>query len=118
MAGLYKSLILVIPCWIEAPWLPTVLGMLWDFPYKCALVKDLVNDVSIDQMIRGLPLLHSTHWQVKDMLHELELSLSVCQAVTGSTQSSIIKVYQQFWLEWADWYAYEGVPKSAIFIPH
>ena len=34
-------LILVAPCWMEAPWLPTVLNLLADIPWHHAIVKDL-----------------------------------------------------------------------------
>ena len=46
----FRLLILVVLCWMEAPWLSTVLGMLEDIPYQCSFVKDLIMDVSVDQV--------------------------------------------------------------------
>ena len=45
--GQLGHLLLVAPCWMEAPWLPTVLNMLADVPRWHPLVKDLVMDVSV-----------------------------------------------------------------------
>ena len=53
-------MILVTPCWMEAPWLPTVLNMLADFPWCCTIVKYLITDVSVLHMLKGLPYLHLT----------------------------------------------------------
>ena len=33
VAGQFRLLILVVPCWTQAAWLPTVLNMLEDVPY-------------------------------------------------------------------------------------
>ena len=49
-----RQFILVVPCWTEAPWLPTVLNMLADVPQWCPIVKDLVMDVSLGQVFKGL----------------------------------------------------------------
>ena len=53
-------LILVAPCWMEAPWLPTVLNMLEDVPWHCPLIKDLIINVMGSQVLKGLPYLHVT----------------------------------------------------------
>ena len=37
--GQLRYLILVVPCWMEAPWLPTVLNMLADVPRQCPIIK-------------------------------------------------------------------------------
>ena len=37
--GPLRHLLLVAPCWMEAPWLPTVLNMLADVPQQCPIVK-------------------------------------------------------------------------------
>ena len=37
-------LILVGPCWMEAPWFPLVLSMLEDIPHECPIIKDLIID--------------------------------------------------------------------------
>ena len=52
--GQLRHLILVAPCWMEAPWLPTVLNMLVDVPQWCPIVKDLVVDVLVGQVLKGL----------------------------------------------------------------
>ena len=35
------GLILVVPCWMEAPWLPNVLNMLTDISHQCPIIKAL-----------------------------------------------------------------------------
>ena len=65
--GQLRHLILVTPCWMEAPWLPTVLNMLADVPWQCPIIKDLIMDVSVGQVLRGLQYLHLTLWQLSDM---------------------------------------------------
>ena len=52
--GQLRHLLLVAPCWMEAPWHPTVLNMLAGVPQQCPLVKDLVGDVSVGQVLKGL----------------------------------------------------------------
>ena len=49
-----RHLLLVAPCWTEAPWLPTVLNMLADIPQQCPLLKHLVMDVLVGQVLKGL----------------------------------------------------------------
>ena len=51
---------------MEVPWLPTVLNMLEDIPYWCAIVKDLIKDVLVDWVLNGLLLLHLTLWYHMD----------------------------------------------------
>ena len=58
--GQLRLLILVAPCWMEAPWLPTVFNMLAAIPQYCPIIKDLVMDVSMGHMLKGLPYLHLT----------------------------------------------------------
>ena len=41
--GQLRLLIVMAPCWSEAPWLPTVLKMLADAPCHCPMIKDLMN---------------------------------------------------------------------------
>ena len=74
-----RYLILMVPCWVEAPWLPTVLNMLADVPQWCPLVKDLVTDVLVGQVLKGLPYLHLTLSQPSD----------VCYADKGSLPWSV-----------------------------
>ena len=70
---------LVAPCWVEAPWLPTVLNMLADFPWQCPIIKDLIVDVLVGQVVKGLQYLHLTLWQLSD----------VCYADRGSLPQSV-----------------------------
>ena len=74
-----RHLILVVPCWMEAPWLPTVLSMLADVPRWCPIVKDLIVDVLVGQALKGLQYLHLTLWQLSN----------VCYADRGSLPQSV-----------------------------
>ena len=74
-----KHLLLVAPCWMEAPWLPTVLNMLADVPQWCPMVKDLIKDVSVGQVLKDLRYLHLTLWLLSD----------VCYADRGSLPQSV-----------------------------
>ena len=49
-----RHLLLVAPCWMEAPWLPTVLNMLAEVPWWWPIIKDLVVDVLVGQALKGL----------------------------------------------------------------
>ena len=49
-----RHLIWVAPCLMEVPWLPTALNMLADIPQQCPIIKDLIMDVSIGQVLKGL----------------------------------------------------------------
>ena len=77
--GQLRHLLLLAPCWMEAPWLPTVLGMLADVPRQCPILKDLVMDVSVGQVLKGLQYLHLTLWLLSD----------VCYADKGSLPQSV-----------------------------
>ena len=57
--GQLRLCILVVLCWMEAPWLPAVLNMLADVPQHCPIVKDLV-DAFVGHVLKGLPYLHVT----------------------------------------------------------
>ena len=39
VTGQFRLLILVVPCWMEAPWLPKVLSILEDILHECSIVK-------------------------------------------------------------------------------
>ena len=65
--GQLRHLLLVAPCWMEAPWLPTILNMLEDVPWWCPIVKDLIVDVSVGQVLRGLQYLHLTLWLLSNV---------------------------------------------------
>ena len=81
--GQLRWLILVAPCWMEAPWLPTVLNMLADISQWCPIIKDLIMDVLVGQVLKGLPYLHLTLW----------LLSNVCYADKGSSPQSV----RQWW---------------------
>ena len=78
-----RHLILVVPCWMEAPWLPTVLNMLGDIPQQCPIIKDLIVDVFIGQVLMGLQYLHLTLWHPSN----------VCYADRGPLSQSV----RQWW---------------------
>ena len=67
--GQLRHLLLVAPCWMEAPWLPTVLNMLVDVPPQCPLLKNLIIDVSVGWVLKGLQYLHLTLWLLSDMCY-------------------------------------------------
>ena len=77
--GQLRHLILVTPCWIEAPWLPMVLNMLADIPQWCTIIKHLVADGLVGQVLKGLPYLHLTLWLLRD----------VCYTDRGSLPQSV-----------------------------
>ena len=77
--GQLRHLILVVPCWMEAPWLPTILNILADVPQQCPIVIDLVMDVSVGQALKGLQYLDLPLWQLSDM----------CYADRGSLPQSV-----------------------------
>ena len=51
---------------MEAPWLPTVLNILDAIPHLCPIAKNLISDVSVDQVLKGLPSLHLTILLIRD----------------------------------------------------
>ena len=81
--GQFRHLILVAPCWMEAPWFPTVLNMLEDVLQQCPIIKYLVMYVSVGQVLRGLLYLHLTLWQLSDVCSVDGFSSLVCQVVLG-----------------------------------
>ena len=58
LTGQFIILIIIVPCWMEAPWLPSPLNMLADAPCQCHTVKHLIRDVSVDQVLRSLSSVH------------------------------------------------------------
>ena len=70
--GQFRHLILVALCWMEAPWLPNVLNMLAHIPWCHLVIKDLIMDVLVGHMLKGLPYLHLTFGYSK-----------ICVAQTG-----------------------------------
>ena len=43
---------------METPWFPTVLNMLVDIPQQCPIIKNLIMDVSVGQVFKGMQYLH------------------------------------------------------------
>ena len=41
--------------------------MLADVPQQCPIIKDLIVDVSVCQVVKGLPYLHLTLWLLSDV---------------------------------------------------
>ena len=65
----FRYLNLVAPCWMEAPWLLTVVNMLADVPWQCPLVKDLIMDFSVGQALKGLGYLNLTLWLLSNVCY-------------------------------------------------
>ena len=68
VTGQFRFLILVVPCLIEAPCLPTVLNMLEDIRHWYPIIKDYIRDVSVDLVLKVLPLHHLTLCMLRDEL--------------------------------------------------
>ena len=82
----FRLCTLVVPCWMEASWLPTVLNMLEDIPHQFSIVTDLIVDVSVSQILKDLILWHLTLWLLRDACYEDKGSLSrACEAVVEVT---------------------------------
>ena len=52
---------------MEVSWFPTVLNMLGDIPDKCPIVKDIVRDILVGQLLKDLQSLQLTFWLLRDM---------------------------------------------------
>ena len=55
-----RLLIFMAPCCMEDSWLHTVLRMLLDIPHYYPIITNLVIDVSVDWVLKGLSLLYLT----------------------------------------------------------
>ena len=66
VTSLLRLLILVVPCWMEASWLPTVLKMLKDVPHWCPIIKDFITHILVGLVLKGLPLLHLSLFLLRD----------------------------------------------------
>ena len=65
ITGQCGLMLLVAPCWMEGPNLPTVLKMLEDIPQHCPVIKNLIMEVLVGQVLKDLPYLHLTIWLLK-----------------------------------------------------
>ena len=79
VTGQFRLLILVAPIWMDTSWLPTVLNMLVDIPHCYPIITNLVIDVPVDWMVKGLPSLPLTLWLLRN----------VCCADRGSHPQSV-----------------------------
>ena len=59
--------------------------MLADIPQQCPIIKDLIIDASVGQVLKDLPYLHLTLW----------LLSYVCYAERGSLHQSIRQWWEQ-----------------------
>ena len=69
--------VLVAPCWVEVPWLPTVLNKLEYTPSQCPLSRDVL----VGQALKGLPSLILPC----SVLYRQGLFSSICQTVAVAT---------------------------------
>ena len=87
-----RHLILLAPCWMEAAWLHTVLNMLADVLQECPIIKDLVMDVLVGHMLKGLPYLHLTIWLLTDVCYTDRVLFFSLLGSGGGNSSIYVKV--------------------------
>ena len=80
--GQFRVLVLVVPCWMEASCLPTVLSMFETISHWCPIIN-IVMDILIDWLLKGLPSLNLTLWLFRD--------------VCGRDKGCIPKSVRQWW---------------------
>ena len=68
--GQLRLLILVMPCWMEVPWVLTVLNMFADVLQHCPIEKDPIMDVLVGHVLKGLPYLHLTLWLLRGVCYK------------------------------------------------
>ena len=112
MSQVFRLLILVASCSVEASWLPTVLNMLMDVSSLVPLGKRAFRHVLFDCVLNGQPLLHLTLWIFKDHSYRQGSPSSVSGTVAWVIWVSTTKVCQQCREEWAGWYVWEDVSKN------
>ena len=86
--GQFRLFIKLAPPMVST-WCHTVLSMLVDIPHSCTVGQNLVMDLSVDQLLKGLPSLHLTLAAQRCVLYRWGFSSWVCQAVAGVTQVSM-----------------------------
>ena len=79
ITGQFRLLLLVLPCWMVASWLPTVLNMLEDIPCQWPIIKDFIMDVLVGWVPNGLPFFNLTLWLLRNL----------CCADKGSLPQSV-----------------------------
>ena len=60
--GLFRLVIFIVPCYMQAPWLFPVLNLYSRHSFWCPVIRDHVRDVLINQLLRGVSSLHLTLW--------------------------------------------------------
>ena len=104
-------------CWMEAPWLPTVLNMLADV-HQCLILKDLVMDNFIRLGAQGSAItVFNPLAAQRCVLCGQVFSSTVCHAWVGMTQAFVWNGNLQWWKEWTGWCAWEGVLNNGISSP-
>ena len=99
-----RHLLLVASCWMEAPWLPTVLSMLADVPQQCPIIKKSHRGCFGRPGAQGSVISVFIPLSAQQcVLCRQGFSSSVCQAVVGAAQTSMSQFYQQCWKDWASW---------------
>ena len=113
--GELRHLILVAPCWMEAPWFPTVLNMLADILWQCPHHKRSCHGCFGRPGAQGSAVSAFNPLAAQQcVLCRQGLSSSFCQVVVGATWVSTSKVYKQCWKEWAGWCAQQVYQKCDI----
>ena len=113
----FRLLILVSPCWLEAFLASHSSQCVGRHSLLVSILKDLVMDISVIWVLKGLPLLHLTLWHSEMCVVQTRFSSLVYQAVVGMTEVSTAKVYWKCWKEWTGQYAWEGVQYNATSAP-
>ena len=112
-----RLLILMALCWMEVPWLPTVLKILEEHFSVLSCYKRSHHGHFSRASAQGSAL-DLTLWLLRDVLYRQGFSYSVCQAVVEVLkhlqQKSTSNVGKNGW----GWCASEGVPNNAISSPY
>ena len=113
--GQLRPLILVAPCWMEAPHSSQHVGRssLVVPHHKRSSHGCLSRPGTQGPAISAFNPLAAQQF----VLHRQGFSSSACQAVVGAARASTSKVYQQCWKEQEGWCAQQGVPNNAISAP-
>ena len=88
VTGQFRILILVAPCRMEVPWLPTVLNILKDICHQCPIINDLTMDVSVDWVFKGLPDIIKPYG-CSEVCVALTTVLFLCLSESGGGESGI-----------------------------
>ena len=81
----------------------------WQMFIRCPIIKDLVMDVLVRQVLKGLQSLHFALWLVRYTLHRPGFSSSFSQAVLGM-MSIYDRIYQQSGMDGVFKRVYQTMP--------